>query len=70
MGTSTSAPKDIFRELAQSGYISDVGFWLNAIDHRNLSAHTYKEDLAEKVYDFCKLFLPEAKKLLKKFETK
>ena len=70
MGSNTSAPKDIVREMAQSQYIKDVEVWLLAIDMRNLSSHTYKEDLAEKVYNFAVEFLPELKKLLKKIETK
>ena len=63
MGSATAAPKDVIREMAQSQYIEDVDLWLKAIDMRNLSSHTYKEDLAELVYDFAKLMLPEFKKL-------
>ena len=66
MGTSTSAPKDIIREMAQSAYITDVEIWLEAVNMRNLSSHTYKEDLAEKVYGFAKSFLPELQNLAEK----
>lgn len=68
MGTATSAPKQVIRELAQNQIITDVDFWLSAIDHRNLSSHTYNEVLAEKVYEFCKVFLSYAQDLLKKLE--
>jgi nucleotidyltransferase substrate binding protein (TIGR01987 family) len=37
MGTSTSAPKQVIREMAQNGFIDDVEVWLKAIDQRNLS---------------------------------
>lgn len=63
MGTTTSAPKDVVREMGQSHYIEEVELWLKAIDMRNLSSHTYKEDLAEKVFSFAIGFLPELKKL-------
>lgn len=63
MGTSTSAPKDIIREMAQAGYINKIDQWLLAIDMRNLSSHTYKETLAEQVYTFAKNFCPELLKL-------
>lgn len=63
MGTVTSAPKDVIREMAQAGYIEDIELWLKAIDMRNLSSHTYKEDLAEQVYTFVKGFFPQLKKL-------
>jgi nucleotidyltransferase substrate binding protein (TIGR01987 family) len=36
MGTQTSSPKDVVREMAQSSYIEDVNLWLKAIDMRNL----------------------------------
>lgn len=70
MGTATTAPKDVVREMAQSEYISDVDLWLKSIDMRNLSSHTYKEDLAEQVCSFAKLFLPELQKLVIKLKGK
>ncbi len=63
MGTATTAPKDIIREMGQAGYITDVEHWLVAIDMRNLSSHTYKEDVAEKVYAFAQSFLSELQRL-------
>lgn len=70
MGTATSAPKDVVREMAQNGYVDDVKIWLEAIDMRNLSSHTYKEELAEKVYGFAKSFLPLLKNLVTKLSSK
>ena len=70
MGTGTTAPKDVIREMAQAGYIDDPVVWLEAIDIANLSSHTYREDLAEKVYSFAKNFLPSLKLLLSVVETK
>lgn len=70
MGTATSAPKDVIREMAQNGYIQNIDVWLKAIDMRNLSSHTYKEELAEQVYSFAAGFLPELSKLLSTIEKK
>ena len=70
MGVSTSAPKDVVREMAQSGYIEDVVIWLEAIDMRNLSSHTYKEHLAERVYAFACDFLPLLLDLVSRLESK
>ena len=64
MGTSSTAPKVVIREMAQNKLISDVEFWLKAIDQRNLSSHTYREELAEQVYKFSLGFLVEGRKLL------
>jgi nucleotidyltransferase substrate binding protein (TIGR01987 family) len=68
-GTITTSPKQVIREMAQSGLIDDVTLWLEAIDQRNLSSHTYNEDLAEKVYTFIKAFFPHAQKLCNKLKT-
>ncbi|MCX6132092.1 MAG: HI0074 family nucleotidyltransferase substrate-binding subunit, partial [Proteobacteria bacterium] len=70
LGTSSSAPKTVIREMAQNSLIEDVEFWLEAIDQRNLSSHTYKEDLAEQVYHFARVFLPKAQDLLKRMQIK
>ena len=70
MGSSSGSPKDIIREMAQSRYINVVELWLTAIDMRNLSSHTYNEELAEQVYAFAKIFVPELKNLLNTFKKK
>ncbi len=69
MGSSTGAPKMIVREMAQSGLIKDPQIWLDAIEKRNLSAHTYNEDLAIEVYNFAKSFLSEFENLISKLEN-
>ena len=69
MGTSTSAPKQVIREMAQSGLIDDIEFWLKSIDQRNLSSHTYNQKLAEEVYLFVKSFLRPAQQVLAKLSS-
>ena len=69
MGTSTSAPRAVIREMARNGLIEDVEFWLQAIENRNLSSHTYKEALAEEVYAYAKEFLPRALDLLDRLRS-
>lgn len=68
MGTNTSAPKQVVREMAQNNLISDVELWLLAIDKRNESSHTYNETLAEEIYSFIKNFFPELTKLINKIK--
>lgn len=69
MGSATGAPKMVIREMAQSGFITDPKIWLEAIEKRNLSVHTYNEDLAKEVYDFAKSFLIELENLIEKLEN-
>ncbi len=66
LGTDTSAPKQVIREMGQAGLIDDVVLWLQAIDQRNLSSHTYNEQLAQEVFCFAKNFLVELQSLMKK----
>lgn len=69
MGTASTAPKTVIREMAQNGLIEDIEFWLESIDKRNLSSYTYNEDLAEQVYKFARVFLQKAKDVLKRLES-
>ncbi len=68
MGTASTAPKQVIREMAQADLVSDVEFWLKAIDQRNLSSHTYNERLAKEVYQFARLFLPSAQSLSERLD--
>lgn len=70
MGSPTTAPKDVVREMAQNGYVGDVALWLEAIDKHNLSPHTYNASLAEEVYAFATRFAPQARKLEEKLRAK
>ncbi len=67
-GSSSVLPKSVIRELANQGLISNPESWFNYIDARNLSSHTYKEDLAEKVYSVAIEFLPDGKSLVEKLK--
>ena len=66
--TETLTPKNTFREAAKFGITEDVESWLNFIDSRNVSSHTYKEDLAERVYAVAQLLPPYAEKLVTRLE--
>ena len=52
--TFSQSPRTVVREMAADGLISDPKVWFDLIEARNLSSHTYKEDLAEKVYRVAK----------------
>ena len=40
-GFTVPSPRDTIRQAYQEGYIEDGGIWLDALDKRNLMAHTY-----------------------------
>lgn len=68
MGSASTAPKVIVREMASQGLIDDPARWLDYLDDRNLSSHTYKEEIAERVYQSAGRFAVDARKLLEKLE--
>ncbi|MGE3975806.1 MAG: HI0074 family nucleotidyltransferase substrate-binding subunit [Bdellovibrionales bacterium] len=68
MQTASSVPKTMIREMADQQMISNPEQWFSYIEARNLSSHTYKEDLAEKVYAVAGTFLPDGQSLLEKLK--
>ncbi len=68
MGSSSVAPKVIIREAAQQGLLAEPTLWIQFLDARNLSSHTYNEDVAKEVFETVKAFLPELKALFSKLE--
>ena len=61
-------PKQVIREAAKLGLIDDPTKWLEFLKMRNLSVHTYKEDLAQEVYMSAKEFISYAEKLGEKIK--
>ncbi|NCN41995.1 DUF86 domain-containing protein [bacterium] len=54
LGLSATAPKVVVRDLAQQGLIDDPNVWFKLIDARNLSSHSYNEQVAEEIYDIAR----------------
>ena len=44
-----NSPKKVIRTAFSEGYIKDGEMWLQALEDRNLTVHTYKKELAQKV---------------------
>lgn len=54
-GVNATYPKDVLQESYQGGLIDNERLWLELLKNRNLTSHTYNEDLALQVYkDICK----------------
>ncbi len=48
-GFTVKSPRDAIKTAFQNGYIHNGHLWINALDSRNLSAHTYDEAMAEEL---------------------
>lgn len=62
---SCVSPKTCFREAHRVGLIEYDVEWLKLADYRNYTAHTYREELAERVYQE----LPAALALFQKLHS-
>ena len=60
--------KDIFREAGKQGLIEKVEQWFEYLEARNLTSHTYDENIAEKVYSRAQAFENEALFLLEQLK--
>ena len=61
--------KTILREAAKLGLIDDPVKWFDFLKDRNLTVHTYKEELAQKIYKKAKEFIEYVEKLLSKTKS-
>ncbi len=50
------------------GLIDDPELWFKFIEKRNLTVHTYKEEVAIEVYDYMDEFRDEIVKLIPRIE--
>ncbi|NQY75362.1 MAG: nucleotidyltransferase substrate binding protein [Candidatus Margulisbacteria bacterium] len=53
-GFSPKTPRDAIKFALQAGHISDGHTWLDALEKRNLMAHTYDEEKATMAIDLIK----------------
>jgi nucleotidyltransferase substrate binding protein (TIGR01987 family) len=63
MGTATTAPRQVIREMAQNGLITNVDRWFEFLEARNKSSHTYDDKVAEEVFTSARQFVVEGEAL-------
>ncbi len=69
LGSTTKFPKQAIREMARADLINSAEQWLDFIEARNESSHSYDEPTAIKVYAQILLFRTEVKKLSVKLQA-
>ncbi|MGB3293678.1 MAG: nucleotidyltransferase substrate binding protein [Phormidesmis sp.] len=48
-GIKAKSPREVIKQAYQIGLINEGHEWINALQDRNLTAHTYKEEIARTV---------------------
>ncbi|MGE4132942.1 MAG: HI0074 family nucleotidyltransferase substrate-binding subunit [Bdellovibrionales bacterium] len=69
LGLAVTAPKPAMREMGRSGLIENVERWLDFVDARNKSSHTYDERIAREVLDVIPDFLDSVRELLQRLKA-
>lgn len=63
-GIQVNNPRDIFRESAKQGLISDPLVWFEFIRKRNLMSHVYSQVVAQEIFTSLPLFEQEVSQLI------
>jgi len=70
-GYSIKSPRQAFKQAVQSEIIADGHQWMQALDDRNLTVHTYDEDTAKEVEEkISSIYFPILKALYISFKNK
>ncbi len=70
-GFMIKSPKDAIKQAFQSGLITDGHQWMNALHDRNLTVHTYEENIAIEVEkQIREVYFPILTKLFHDFNEK
>ncbi len=48
-GFEVKSPREAIKTAFQNGYINDGNVWIDALNNRNLSVHTYDEEMAKEL---------------------
>ncbi|MBX3638968.1 MAG: nucleotidyltransferase substrate binding protein [Nitrosomonas sp.] len=62
--------RDVLRVAAEKGLVADVEAWFKYRKMRNITAHTYDHEKAQKVYQDTLIFIDDARALLQKLESR
>jgi nucleotidyltransferase substrate binding protein (TIGR01987 family) len=68
-GITTNTPRATLKAAFQGGLIDEEGAWLALLEARNLTSHTYDEELAARVYQLVIETLPVIRESIGRLET-
>lgn len=64
------SPKQCLKDAFSFGLIEDDKKWIQMIEDRNLTAHTYNEETAQEVFKRLPLYLPLFRQLFRSLQEK
>lgn len=69
-GKEARSPRETFRLSAQFGYLDNPQIWFKFGEERNLTTHTYREDILTELLNLLAPFVKELEQLIKNLEEK
>jgi nucleotidyltransferase substrate binding protein (TIGR01987 family) len=69
-GITENTPRQVLRAAGSAGLIENVAEWLECVEIRNLTSHSYDEALADRVYSTIPKFSEAANLLLERVRTR
>ena len=69
-GKEARSPRETFRLAAQFGYLDNPQIWFKFGEERNLTSHTYQEEIITHILNLLPKFISELDKLIKNLEEK
>ena len=60
--------KNLYREAGRQNILDNITHWFQYHTARNMTSHTYNENVADETYDLARAFLVDAEKLVEKLE--
>lgn len=66
-GIQLHYPKEVIQEAFKVGTINDEGLWLQMLEDRNMTSHTYDEELANEIFLRIKRYTPEIRRVVDSF---
>ena len=68
-GLDCRSPRDCFREAFSYGLLTEEEVWVQMVQDRNLSVHTYNQELANQLYSRLPRYLPAFHQLLGELQS-
>jgi len=69
-GIDVYSPRETFRLAAQSNYLTDPKVWFDFGKERNLTTHTYQEEIVTHLLNFLPSFVKELTQFITHLQTK
>lgn len=62
-------PKEVIQEAFKVNLIDNEEMWIKMLHDRNMTSHTYNQNIADEIYIRIRMYVPELRRLLERTHT-